>query len=73
MGARSEWDINHGVTVPVTSDDNTARKRMADLDPTVELGPQWSYKLLQNGREVTLRLWGRRVFAQSDAPAEHAR
>lgn len=62
-GERSEWDISLGATVPVRSDDNSAREGMSDLDPTVEIGPQWSYKLIRNGKEVTLRLPVRRVFA----------
>lgn len=52
-----------GAAVPVKSDDNPARAGMPDLDPTVEIGPQWSYKLRDDWMKVTLRLPLRRVLA----------
>lgn len=62
-GERSEWDISVGATVPVKSDDNRARTGMPDLDPTVEIGPQWSYKLRHDWMDVTLRMPLRKVLA----------
>jgi outer membrane scaffolding protein for murein synthesis (MipA/OmpV family) len=62
-GERSEWDISMGASVPVRSRDNTARAGMPDLDPTVEIGPQWSYKLRSDWLVVTLRLPLRKVLA----------
>lgn len=63
QGERSEWDISLGAAVPVRSDDNAARRGMPDLDPTVEIGPQWSYKLRQPWGDVTFRLPLRKVLA----------
>lgn len=60
---RSEWDISLGAAVPVKSDDNRARAGMPDLDPTVEVGPQWSYILKDDRYKLTLRLPLRRVLA----------
>lgn len=63
-GERSEWDVSVGAAVPVRSDSNRARAGMPDLDPTVEVGPQWSYRLHQDQRmKLTLRLPLRAVLA----------
>jgi len=62
-GERSEWDVSLAATTPVRSDDNAARADMADLDPTVEIGPQWSYKLRDDWYTMTLRLPLRKVLA----------
>jgi outer membrane scaffolding protein for murein synthesis (MipA/OmpV family) len=65
-GERSEWDVSMGAAVPVRSDSNRARVGMPDLDPTFEIGPQWSYRLRQDQRQsVSLRLPLRKVFAVS--------
>jgi outer membrane scaffolding protein for murein synthesis (MipA/OmpV family) len=62
-GEHSEWDISVGASVPVRSDDNSSRLGMTNLDPTFEIGPQWSYKLRDDGIKVTLRLPLRKVLA----------
>lgn len=62
-GEHSEWDISLGAAVPVRSDDNRARRDMPDLDPTVEIGPRWSYQWRQPWGDVTLRLPLRKVLA----------
>lgn len=36
---RFHLDLNAGVSLPVDSEENTAREGMEDLDPTLELGP----------------------------------
>lgn len=63
QGPRSELDISLGASIPVRSDKNTARSGMADLDPTVEIGPQWSYRLRVDQIQATLRLPLRRAVA----------
>jgi MipA family protein len=35
----AELSISIGATIPVSSDDNAARRGMPDLEPTIELGP----------------------------------
>lgn len=60
---RSEWDVSLGAAVPVKSRDNTARSGMPNLDPTVEVGPQWSYRLRDDWLKATLRLPVRKVLA----------
>ncbi len=62
-GKRSEWDISLGATVPVKSDSDSARIAMPNLDPTVEIGPQWSYILRDDWVKATLRLPLRKVLA----------
>ncbi len=44
-----ELDISVGATVPVDSEDDTARAGMADLDPLLELGPSLRWYLYQDG------------------------
>ncbi|TVO56101.1 MipA/OmpV family protein [Denitromonas halophila] len=61
--AHTEWDISLAASVPVKSDDNRARRDMPDLDPTVEIGPQWSYKHRRSWGDITLRLPLRKVLA----------
>ena len=62
-GEHYEWDLSMGANVPVRSRDNAARSGMPDLDPTVEVGPQWSYKWRGDAAAVTLRLPVRKVLA----------
>ncbi len=53
-------------SIPVESSDNSARRGMPDLDPTLEIGPRLDFTLLRNGNrgiEVTLRLPVRTVIA----------
>ena len=66
----SEWDISLGAAVPVKSNDNAARAGMANLDPTFEIGPQWSYKIRDDSLKVTLRLPVRKVLSV-DFPRVH--
>lgn len=63
QGERSEWDISVNAATPVKSNDSLARAGMQDLDPTVEIGPQWSYKLRDDWLKATLRLPVRKVLA----------
>ncbi|MBS1201380.1 MAG: putative outer membrane protein [Proteobacteria bacterium] len=42
---RVELNINVGASVPVSSDDNSARQGMPDLQPTVEAGPALDFTL----------------------------
>jgi MipA family protein len=41
----AELDLSLSGSVPVRSDDNRARERMPDLDPTLELGPSLNFFL----------------------------
>src|SRR4051794_28357577 len=43
---RWELDVSLNGSVPVRSNDNPARQGMPNLSPTVELGPQLTYRLL---------------------------
>ena len=45
---RVELNVSAGASVPVSSDDNSARQGMPDLQPTVELGPSLDLKLWHN-------------------------
>jgi outer membrane scaffolding protein for murein synthesis (MipA/OmpV family) len=62
-GERYEWDVSMGASVPVRSRDNTARAGMPNLDPTVEFGPQWSYRISTGSPAITLRVPLRKVMA----------
>ena len=61
-----ELDISVNGTVPVNSNDSVARKGMADLDPTLEIGPSLNVHLYFEERRQTnldLRLPLRKVIA----------
>lgn len=62
-GDRSEWDVSVSAAVPVRSNDNPARANMPNLDPAIEIGPQWNYTLRDDWIRATLRLPLRKVFA----------
>jgi len=47
---RWELDVSLNGSVPVRSDDDPARQGMPNLAPTLELGPQVSYKFADNDR-----------------------
>ena len=63
---RMELDISLNGSVPVDSDDNEARRGMADLDPTIQVGPVLKVHLLQNPTqkyELDLRIPVRAVIS----------
>lgn len=65
-GRRWELDISANAGVPVSSDSNAARSGMPDIDPTVELGPQFSLTIAGGSNEsyqLDLRLPLRQVWA----------
>ena len=54
---RVELDISVNGSVPVDSEDSSARQGMPDLDPTLELGPELNVTLLRDRpRRATLEL-----------------
>ena len=62
----AELDMSFSGTVPVKSDKNRARRGMADLDPTFEVGPTFNmhlYKSKDRNMELDLRLPLRTVFS----------
>ena len=62
----AELDMSFSGTVPVKSDKNRARRGMADLDPTFEVGPTFNmhlYKSKDRNTELDLRLPLRTVFS----------
>lgn len=68
-GERSELNLSLAASAPTRSDDNRARSGMADLDPTVELGPVWSYTLLRGeAHRVEVRLPLRAAFTVQSSP-----
>jgi outer membrane protein len=50
-GDKVELNVSLNGTLPVNSDDNSARRGMADLRPTVELGPNLNVHLWQSANE----------------------
>ncbi len=63
---RVELSANANGSIPVDSSDNSARKGMPDLDPTLELGPNLLLTILRTpgrGMEIGLRLPVRTVIA----------
>jgi len=46
---RVELNVSLGASVPVNSDDNSARQGMPDLQPTVEFGPSLDFNLWRSG------------------------
>ena len=70
----AEYDVDVSVngSVPVESDGGGAREGMDDLDPTLEIGPSFNWKLVQGPRHtLTFRLPVRAVIA-SDFRSVHA-
>ena len=45
-GNRSKFDISLNAANPAKSDENDARRDMPDLNPTFEVGPRFTYRLL---------------------------
>lgn len=68
-GERSELNLSLSASAPTRSEDNRARNGMADLRPTVELGPVWSYSLLRDDTSrVDIRLPLRAAFTLQSSP-----
>lgn len=66
---RSELNISLAASAPTRSEDNRARKGMADLDPTLEIGPAWNYTLLRDdASRIDLRLPLRAAFTVQSSP-----
>lgn len=66
---RSELNISLAASAPTRSEDNRARAGMADLDPTLEIGPAWNYTLLRNDTtRVDFRLPLRAAFTVQSSP-----
>jgi len=71
---RVELDISVNGSVPVSSEDSSARRGMPDLDPTLELGPELQLHLYYDERRHTnldLRLPLRPVFAVNFGRFDH--
>ena len=63
-GERVEVDISVNGAIPVDSEDNSARRGMSNLDPTLEIGPNLTIKLLRSETmRVNLRFPLRAVLA----------
>lgn len=63
---RLDLHLSLNGSIPVDSSDNSARRDMPDLDPTLEIGPNLVVKMLRDREhdvEVDLRLPVRAVFA----------
>ena len=68
-GERSELNLSLAASAPTHSEDNRARSGMADLEPTLELGPVWNYTLLRDDTSrVDLRLPLRAAFTVDSSP-----
>lgn len=66
---RSELSLSVAASAPTDSRDNLARQGMADLKPTIELGPVWSYTLSRaEGQRLDLRWPVRSVFSVESSP-----
>jgi outer membrane protein len=71
-GERAEVDISINGSVPVDSDGAGAREGMPDLDPTLEIGPSFNWRLERTPtRTLTFRLPVRAVVA-SDFRSLHS-
>jgi MipA family protein len=65
-----DLDLSAAVNTPTRSRDNRAREGMANLAPTVEIGPSLNYTLTQGaGWQLDLRLPARAVFTVARRPA----
>lgn len=63
-GGNTVVDVSIRGSLPVNSEDNRARQGMADLDPTLEIGPQVSFTLLKNDHnQLRFRLPVRTVIS----------
>ena len=71
-GEQAEVDISINGSVPVDSDGNGAREGMPDLDPTLEIGPSFNWRIARTPtRTLTLRVPVRAVIA-SDFRSVHS-
>ncbi len=61
---RWEIDVSGGGSLPVNSEDNSAREGMDDLDPAFELGPSLTYKwTLNSPHKITSHLKTRALIS----------
>jgi MipA family protein len=68
-GARYDFDLSVAAGPPTRSRDNQARRGMADLDPTFELGPNLNLELARGaGWSLDLRLPVRAAFTVGSSP-----
>jgi outer membrane scaffolding protein for murein synthesis (MipA/OmpV family) len=69
-GERSELSLSFAASAPTISKDNRARAGMADLAPTVEVGPVWNLTLWRDDahRKLDLRLPVRAAFTVESPP-----
>jgi MipA family protein len=66
-GSRFDFDVSVSGSAPTKSEDNRARTGMADLAPTLEVGPNLNVTLARGaGYKLDLRLPTRAVFAIDD-------
>jgi MipA family protein len=66
-GSRFDFDVSVSGSAPTKSEDNRARRGMADLAPTLEVGPNLNINLVREGDfKLDLRLPARAVFAIDD-------
>lgn len=71
-GERWELDISGGGSLPVNSEDNSAREGMDDLDPAFELGPSVTYKVtLESPHRVTAEFKTRALISVGDSGMHH--
>lgn len=65
---RWELDISGGGSLPVNSEDNSAREGMEDLDPAFELGPSITYKFTRKSpHKVTAEFKTRALISVGDS------
>jgi MipA family protein len=65
----SELNLSFAASAPTDSEDNLARQGMADLSPTVEIGPVWNYTLSRGERHKLDFRWPlRSVFTVESSP-----
>ncbi len=70
---RAEIDVSINGSVPVNSEGGGAREGMPGLDPTLEIGPSFNWKLRQSpGQTLTLRIPVRAVIASDFRSVEGA-
>ncbi|MEK8031519.1 MipA/OmpV family protein [Ideonella sp. DXS29W] len=68
-GDRQELNLSLAASAPTRSEDNRARQGMADLKPTVEIGPVWNYTLLRaDDHRLDLRWPVRAAFTLEGSP-----
>lgn len=53
---RLQLDLSLNASVPVESDDNDARQGLADIDPTIEVGPVLKYHLTDEDAPLSSRV-----------------